>query len=71
MRRRIVSIIHNKKNDIESVINVYKKQQSSKLFSSALRHDLNKTAHHNVQRFKLQNVQNTRMPIYFFLRSAT
>ena len=34
-------------------------------------YDLNKSAHHNVQRFKIQNVQNTCMPIYFFLRSAT
>ena len=56
MRRQIVSIlIITKKNDIESVINVYKKQQSSKLFSSTFRHNLNKTANYNVQKFKLQN----------------
>ena len=48
-------INHNKKNDTESVINVYKKQQSSKLFSSTFRHNLNKTANYNVQKFKLQN----------------
>ena len=57
MRRQIVSIlIITKKNDIESVINVYKKQQSSKLFSSTFRHNLNKTANYNVQKFKLQNI---------------
>ena len=56
MRRQIVSIlIITKKNDIESVINVYKKQQSSKLFSSTFRHNLNTTANHNVQKLKLQN----------------
>ena len=56
MRRQIVSIlIITKKNDIESVINVYKKQQSSKLFSSTFRHNLNKTANYNVQKFKLQS----------------